>query len=266
MGGKLKVLKLGGSVVTNKATPFSPRKATISRLSHEIADSNSQPLFIVHGGGSFGHPVARKYDIAMGYKRQEQLLGFAQTRQAMMMLNKLIIDSLIQAEVRAVSIQPSAILKTEAGRITRFPNEPFSAMIEMGLSPVMFGDAVLDEKTGFAILSGDQLVAKLALNFAVERVIFGADVDGLFTSDPKSSDEARLLNRLSIMELKQLIQTTRSSKTRIDVTDSMLGKLREIIPIVESGVNVTVVNATKSNIIKRVLSGESNLGTEIQQT
>lgn len=40
------------------------------------------------GGGSFGHPMARKYAVKEGYKSPSQSLGFSKTHQAMVALNK----------------------------------------------------------------------------------------------------------------------------------------------------------------------------------
>ncbi|UCH38405.1 MAG: hypothetical protein JSV76_06030, partial [Candidatus Bathyarchaeota archaeon] len=52
---KLTLLKLGGSVITNKEKPCTPNHSVIMRLAHEIKRANITPLVIVHGGGSFGH-------------------------------------------------------------------------------------------------------------------------------------------------------------------------------------------------------------------
>ena len=53
-------------------------------------------------------------------------------------------------------------------------------MEKMLFTPVLYGDAVLDDKLGFTVLSGDQLVAYLAIKYKASKIVIGADTDGLF--------------------------------------------------------------------------------------
>ena len=62
---ELVLLKLGGSVITDKSQPFTAREDTIRRLGREIRQAlEDQPnlrLVLGHGSGSFGHVVAQNY-------------------------------------------------------------------------------------------------------------------------------------------------------------------------------------------------------------
>jgi Predicted archaeal kinase len=64
--GKLIVLKLGGSIITNKKEPFSFNRDVLLRIGNELKSSWPMPLIIIHGGGSFGHPIAEAYEIKKG--------------------------------------------------------------------------------------------------------------------------------------------------------------------------------------------------------
>jgi isopentenyl phosphate kinase len=44
---------------------FTPNNRAIIRLAGEIKRTDVKSLIIVHGGGSFGHPFAKKYEIAI---------------------------------------------------------------------------------------------------------------------------------------------------------------------------------------------------------
>ena len=101
-------------MITNKEKPFTANLSEIERLTSEISKANVSPLVIVHGGGSFGHPVAKQYEIDEGYKDSSQVIGFAKTHQAMTKLNKLIVDSLINH-----NIEPMIAMR-ERTRITFF--------------------------------------------------------------------------------------------------------------------------------------------------
>ena len=62
------VLKLGGSVITDKNGELAARTEVINRLAEEIALARKESLIIIHGGGSFGHPTANKHAIKEGLK------------------------------------------------------------------------------------------------------------------------------------------------------------------------------------------------------
>ena len=264
MSVKPTVLKLGGSVITNKEKPLTPNLPAIERLTSEISLANVSRLVLVHGGGSFGHPTAKQYAIEEGYRDRSQIMGFSKTRQAMTTLNKLVVDSLIQHNIPAVTVQPSSCTITKQGRINVMEERPLRKLLEMGFMPVLYGDAVLDSDKGFAILSGDQLVSSLATRLEAERIIIGIDVDGLYTLDPKTDPKARLIKHITPHELRKMQH--KIGKARVtDVTGGMLGKVLELMPAVEKGIKVIIANAAKPSNVYKALKGESVVGTVIER-
>jgi len=258
------VLKLGGSVITDKEKKLTPNLPAIERLAKEISRANVSPLVLVHGGGSFGHPVAEQYRLAEGYKDSSQIMGFSMTHQAMTKLNKLIVESLINHNIPAVEVQPSSCVVTKAGRIQIIEDRPLRKMLEMGFVPVLYGDTVFDSETGFDILSGDQLVSSLAINLNAHRIVVGVDVNGLYTGDPKTDSGARLIRHVTLEELKKLEHRIEGSKVT-DVTGGMLGKIFELKPAVEQGIQTIIVNATESNRVYKALKDEEVVGTVIER-
>jgi isopentenyl phosphate kinase len=260
---ELTVLKIGGSVITHKKMNRTPRIEEINRLAQEIHSADHQNLIIVHGGGSFGHPLAKKYMINEGFKDACQKIGFCKTHYAMTNLNGLFMDSLILHGVEAVSTMPSSCVITEDGRIKKFEDSSIRALLKMGFKPVLYGDAVLDSKRGFSILSGDQLVTSLAIRLEAERIIIGVDVDGLYEEDPKTTRKPRMLQALTLKELKQL-HGKLSKPNTCDVTGGIFGKVTELLPAVENGIQAVIVNASKPDNIRRVLKGKKVKGTIIE--
>jgi len=258
------VLKLGGSAITRKEKPLTPNLQAIKRLADEISQANISPLVLVHGGGSFGHPVAEQYRIKEGYRDPSQIVGFSRTHQAMTKLNNLIVDSLINHNIPAVEVQPSSCVVTKSGRIQSMEARPLVKMLEVGFVPVLYGDAVLDSETGFAILSGDQLVSSLAIRLDADRVIIGVDVNGLYTADPKINPSARLIQHITLKELKNMQHKIEGAKVT-DVTGGMLGKMLELMPAIEHGVQAMIVNATKPKRVYKALKGEKVVGTIIEK-
>lgn len=257
----MQVLKLGGSVITVKDEPMTEDQDNVRRLCEEVKAAWPMPLIIVHGGGSFGHPVASKYGIADGFTSERQVPGFARTHQAMVMLNSIVVDELLDLGMPAVSVTPSSFITTSDGRIDAVDFWIVGRLVVRGILPVLYGDAVLDRKKGFGILSGDQLAVRLATELGASRLVFGVDVDGVFTSNPKLVPDARLIERLPLEKLEGFIKIGRSLTT--DVTGGMLGKVSEAMEAVEAGVEVQIVNATKRDVILKAMRGEPVTGTTL---
>jgi len=261
---KLTILKIGGSVITDKSKELQVRMQTINRLAKEIEKASIPNLIIVHGGGSFGHPIAQRHAIAEGLKEDTQKIGFSETHHVMTVLNGLFIDALVWCDIPAVSITPSSCIITKDGRIQHFEDTPLKRLLRMGFLPVLYGDAILDSKLGFTILSGDQLTSVLATRLNAGRVIIGVDVNGLYDEDPKVGKSSSIFSRLTLKELRGL--QSKLDRPRVcDVTGGMLGKIAELIPVIEHGIPAIIVNATKPDYIYSVLKGNKVKSTLIEK-
>ena len=253
----MQILKLGGSVITHKDEYFSTDNENIKRLAAEIKESNAESLIIVHGAGSFGHPVAKKYSISDGLRSKDQLIGFSETHQSMTRLNQIIVDTLLEAGVPSFGVSTSSMLVTNGKRLVDIDLGIIKRLLDTGLVPVMYGDAVLDTEQGIAILSGDQLIVRLAVELEAERIIFGSDVDGIFSSNPKLNSDAELITRVSLSNMTADVGDT----TFTDVTGGMMGKLSEAEEAVKAGTEVLFLNANAKDRVKMALRGEKVMGT-----
>jgi len=256
------ILKIGGSVITDKNGDLAAKTEVINRLAEEVAKANIKNLIVVHGGGSFGHPTAQKHGIKEGFKHDGQKLGFAETHHVMTVLNGLVMDAFVWHEIPAVSVTPSSCVITENGRIKQFEDAALRMLLKMGFTPVLYGDVTLDEKLGFTVLSGDQLVAHLAMKFNACKIVMAVDTDGLYDVDPKTGKNAKLYQHFSLAQLQTLKLGTSLAK---DVTGGMSGKISELLPAVEKGIPVSIVNGAKTNRVYRALAGEKVEGTLIEK-
>ncbi len=261
------ILKLGGSVITKKDSlePEADYK-NLDRIAREIADYAADGLIIVHGAGSFGHPFAKKYAIGSPIENEddfkEKKMGFCLTQSWVKKLNTIVCDNLREKGIFAVSIQPSSFLTTKNKRIYSGELQLIKKYLEMGFVPVIYGDVVIDVDNYIktAVLSGDQIIKYLAENLKPERVILGSDVDGIYTKNPKKYRDAELIKVVSSMEDLELIE----GATNVDVTGGMGGKLKELLILAQMGIESEIINANKSNYIKKALKGEKGIGTIIK--
>ena len=257
----LTILKLGGSVITKKDKPFTYALKTIRRLAREIAKSNIKPLIIVHGGGSFGHPIAKEYSIKQGYRDSSQLYGLAKTHLSMLRLNHIVMTSLIEAGVPAFPVQPSSCFVTKGGRIDWLNMDAVLDIQQLELVPVLYGDISFDREIGFTVLSGDQIVSYLSIKLGATRIVMGIDVDGLYASNPRTDPNSNLLHRVNLSKQRSCIKNLDVRSDIIDVTGGMGGKLQELIPALRNGAEAILVNALKPKRILKALRGEAVIGT-----
>jgi isopentenyl phosphate kinase len=266
MTRNLTLVKLGGSVITEKAMPLTPNIVAIRRLANEIAESQVRKLLIVHGGGSFGHPLAQQYAIQEGFTDPSQLIGINKTHHAMLQLNKIVVETLIHHNIPAFPVVPASCMISKNGRINVFATDTLRTLLEMDIVPVLFGDIVLDTEKGFTIISGDQIIAASATRLSANRIIMAVDVDGLYTEDPKTDASAEPLRRLTPQGLRTFINNhaCKIEDAKVsDVTGGMLGKIAELLPAVEAGIPTLIVNAKKDNNLRMVLASNETSGTLI---
>lgn len=261
---KLLVIKLGGSVVTYKdsLTPKA-RLDTIKRLAKEIAQiyrQNKYQLILVHGAGSFGHPIAKKYKLYQGMKTKQQKLAFSLMDQQVIELNSIIMVALLTYGVPVISLPPRSFVKQSAGKFEGFDYQIIKNYLDQNQTPLLFGDGVLDNKWGCSILSGDTIISYLAKKLKAERVIFLSDVDGIYTADPKANPAAKLIPEINDRNFNKIIKGLTSTK-RQDVTGEMRGKFISLRRSLK-GLPVMIVNGLKAQTLQQALI-QASIGTKI---
>jgi isopentenyl phosphate kinase len=254
------IVKLGGSVITDKSKECCFRQEVMDRLSGEIKKSGSD-VIIVHGAGSFGHILAKQHELNEGYKNKDQLQGFSLTHAMVQELNSRVLTSLHNSGIAAVSIPPHAILILDDHKSNTMDYTIFNYYLKNGFTPVTFGDVVLDKKLGFSICSGDLLMQLLAEHFKPEKVIFVIDEDGLYTSNPKMNKNAELIASTTPRELEKL---TTSADVHADVTRGMEGKIDAIKTIAKLGIDTVLLNGNKPDKLYHILAGEEAKGTIVR--
>ena len=273
------ILKLGGSIITKKESSTSQIDYdNLNRISKEIKtaldnkDSNlslQDGLIIVHGAGSFGHPPAKKYKIGQVFDIEEydsKRIGFSKTQNAVNYLNTEVCKNFIENEIPCVCIQASSFITTENKRIKTGNLDLIEKYLEEGYVPVIYGDPVIDSELKMAILSGDQIIQYFARNLLSKsnndnKVILGTDVDGVYTKNPKTHDDAEHLDKVSSIDDIEALEAA----TTVDVTGGMVGKIKELLELADIGINSKIINVNKEDYIRKALENEDIFGTIISK-
>ena len=253
------LIKIGGSVITDKSTEDAFKKDIMDNLSKQIKESKKETL-IIHGAGSFGHILADRYQLNLGYNKAEQLNGFSKTLEKVQTLNTYVLRSLQKQNLPAISIPPHTVLMLDDHKLDRIDYEIFEKYLDKKFLPVTYGDVVLDENLGFSICSGDLIMIALAKHFKPEKVIFVIDEDGLYTSKTKIDKNAEFIEETSIKELEKL---STKLDDHSDVTGGMKGKIETIKQISKEGIDTILLNGNKPDSLYNVLIGEETKKTII---
>ena len=240
------LIKLGGSIITNKEKPLSARRKTIDNLAKSLRKID-EPIIIVHGGGSYGHYWSVKYDMHTK-ERKYDLRGVAIVKNSMIELNKIILDLMLKNKLKPYSLPPTDFMSGNKP----IPNKvkEIEKIAKSGLIPVTYGDALWFGQNKTFILSGDKIMTHLAKILRPRLCVFALNEDGLY-SDLKS--------KKLILELKG--QRPLISQNKMDVTGGMTRKVEEASKISKMGMNVFFVNGNKPERIVKAIKNRKFEGT-----
>jgi isopentenyl phosphate kinase len=250
-------IKLGGSLITDKSKPYTPRSDVIKRICSEIHEARAQKQFAIligHGGGSFPHVSAQEYETQKGIINDKSWEGFAKVQNDAATLNRIIVTSLIEAGENAVSIQPSASCTAKNDRIKEWYTKPIETLLSKGMVPVPYGDACLDEAKGCCIISTEEILSFLAKKLKPERMLMIGKTDGVL--DP----EGKTIKEITKKNFGEVRKSLSSSDGVADVTGGMLQKVEMAL---DMGVEVEIINGLEPEALKRALLGGKGLGTII---
>jgi len=247
------LIKLGGSVLTDKAVPFSFDEKVTKRLSIEMKNFSDQ-IIVVHGGGSFGHPGAERYGLNTD-KPREVPKATAEVRNDMRRMNQKIIDILIDEGIDAVSMPGGLVTRYSDGELISLDQKVFTDHLALGTTPVTFGDVALDEKRGVTICSGDDIMYGLAQ--LADMAVFVTNVDGIFKN-------GSLVEVFTEDMLPLTVNDIHSKKETIDVTGSMERKIELMLDMSEH-CETYVVNGLKPGRLRSLIENKDTLCTRVER-
>jgi isopentenyl phosphate kinase len=255
-------LKLGGSLITDKNRPFTPRLEVLDDLANQIKatlERNKDLMLVVgHGSGSFGHQAASQFGTRSGVSGVAGWRGFAEVWYQASALNRLVIDALRKAGLPAVTLAPFSTITARDGKIFAWNIGPLEAALKNGLLPVIHGDVVFDKDRGGTILSTEDLFTHLACRIHPKRILLAGLEQGVWEDFPARTHLIKKMDRNSIY--RNIANLEGSADT--DVTGGMLEKVTGMLALMEQepDLEVLIFSGDSPGNLKRALQGE-NPGT-----
>jgi isopentenyl phosphate kinase len=263
---KLILIKLGGSVITDKTKEFTVKSDVISRLAKETYDIKKRlgiKMIIGHGAGSFAHVPATKYRTKEGFINKESLYGMCITSDAARELNRLVTKEFLKQKVPVFSFSPGSIIVSSS----QIGKKPFlgslSEALDRGIVPVVYGDVILDIKQGCTIFSTEKVFASLVSelkNSCHIKIISLTDVDGVYDGDGK------VIEKITPKNFSDLKKSIMGSK-KTDVTGGMLHKVEEALKLAQKyNIKTHIINGNKRGYLSKAVYAKRsvNLGTVIE--
>ena len=228
------LIKLGGSIITNKENPLSARRKTIDNILKQIRKIKESKI-IVHGGGSYGHYWSVKYNMHTKPAKYD-LKGVSVVKNSMIQLNKIILDAGVKNGLNPYCLPPTDFMS--GNRSLKSKILTINDIAKSGLTPITYGDALWYGQKKSYILSGDVIMTTLAKVLKPRLSIFVLNVDGVYSN----------------MKSKKLIYDFKKEKpaistNKMDVTGGMNRKITE------------AVNGNKPQRITDAISGKKFEGT-----
>jgi len=235
------LIKLGGSIITNKERPLSARRKAIESILKQIKKIN-EPKIIVHGGGSYGHYWSVKYDMHTKPAKYDAR-GVAIVKNSMIELNKIILDIAVKNRINAYCLPPTDFMNGNKSIKNKILT--MNDISKSGLIPITFGDALWFGQKKSYILSGDVIMTTIAKILKPRLSVFVLDVDGVYSN----------------LKTKKLIYDFKKEKPTIsihkmDVTWWMTRTIAEAVTISRSGLNVFFTNVNKPQRITYAVTGQ----------
>ena len=225
------VLKLGGSVITEKGDRETLDGRALDALADALADAagtgdatadpDGADLVLVHGAGSFGHHYADEHgaSVESGVRDARAVMDI---HGAMQTLDAFVLSRLHERGVPALPVHPLSVGHRDEGGSLTLPLGQAATMLEEGFVPVLHGDGVAHAGEGVTILSGDEIVARLAADLDADRVGMVSTVPGVLDADGDVVPEIR-----SFEEVSDVL----GGSDDTDVTGGMAGKVRALLDL-----------------------------------
>jgi len=275
---ELVFLKLGGSLITDKTQPYTPRLDVIEDVALQISTAlQTHPnlrLVLGHGSGSFGHVAASEYRTREGFiprpsplmhrerdKTEENYWkGFAEVWYQASELNRFVMKALHKTNVPAIALPPSANVIASDGNVSIWETTAIRMALAAGLVPVIYGDVTFDEVRGGTILSTEDLFGFLARALNPERILLAGLEAAVWGDFPARMSRVATITPQTFSEISAGVGKADGA----DVTGGMETKVTQMLELVQHNpaLKIQIFSGAEPDNILRALTGET-LGTWI---
>lgn len=263
-------VKLGGSLITDKTRPETPRREVIMRLAAELRQAlQARPelsIVLGHGSGSFGHWTASRYNTRDGVHGREAWIGFAEVAASATRLSQIVTDLMLQAGVPVLCVRPFATARCKDGVLMALDAYPIRQALERDLVPLVHGDVALDDIRGGTIVSTEEIMVYLAEEILPRRILLLGETSGVqWAHTPGGSLDGQVIPTITPANIGTVERSLGTSRGP-DVTGGMASKVHQMLRLVQqhTHLSVDILSGLEPGLLTRALLDDaSSFGTRI---
>ncbi|MGY3664032.1 MAG: glutamate 5-kinase [Roseburia sp. 1XD42-69] len=248
------VVKVGSSSITHDETG-GLNFSKLEKLVRQICDLRNQgrDVCLVSSGAI---AVGRS---SMGIKKRPEKTAEKQACAAVGQARLMMTYQRMFAEYHQTVGQVLLTKSTMSDNVSRLnAQNTFEQLFEMGVIPIVNeNDTISTYEMEFG--DNDTLSALVASLTSADLLILLSDIDGLYTDDPRSSRDARLIREVTDISEKLLHMAKESTGSDVG-TGGMATKLTAARIATQSGADMIIANGKDVGILHDIFDGEY-LGT-----
>ena len=249
------VIKLGSSIVTNDGDGLDEK--CLSSLIKQISILNSQNKKVILVSSGAIAAGLRK----LGVKKRPKVLSELQSAAAVGQMDLVRVYEELFSDNNLISAQ-ILLTHSDLSDRKRYLNARSTIfnLIKNNVIPVINeNDTVASEEIRFG--DNDSLAAMVANLIEADLLVFLTDQDGLFSSDPRDDNNAKLI-RHSYVDDKNLDNLASGTKSTIG-SGGMATKILAARRAALSGAHTIIASGKRNNILVD-LSNDEDIGTYLQ--
>lgn len=252
------LIKLGGSVITDKTKPETLRIDTIRTIAksiHRLIQTyrTTYRFIIGNGAGSFGHYHAKNNT------SEDSHMKVSTIQDAVARLNRNIITAFLDQGIPAISIQPSALLSLSHSQENKTGESKTSGKVQLAevlgelaarcYVPVIYGDIVPTNVSEAVIYSTEKLFEMIVDSMpehSINKVIHLTSVNGVMDS---AGNTIPVITRGNWATNKTCITDTHG----FDVTGGMLHKVESALRFADQGIETIIIRGSDAHVLSEII-------------
>lgn len=256
---KTRIIKFGGSIITDPAFDDEIHRPNIRRLAAELR-SCAAGCIVVHGTGLVGKPPAHEF----GYVETriippDQHLIASRIRHSLRFLNLQVVDCLLAAGISAVPMHIASF--ADSGHALRSDDVSVQllSMLSQGCVPVFHGDLLRLADGRFQVFSSDTMALILVQALQADEMLFLTRARGVHAKSNFPKDEPTILPDLTEKTLAAIQEQLGDS---LDVSGGMSSKITCAMEIARHCRRCFIASGLDAGILQAFLSGQA-VGTRV---